>query len=137
MNSETAHVFMNVFFVLGDILPFSSARLEASHSEQHQCVKGLPEHLHRRAQHAVQQAVRSLQVLPVPASEDRVEEQRVSGSLPHSGPGPVRRQGSGEAYDGHRVHRYCHTQRGGQSAREDLRISGDSDSTFTKRSQIC
>lgn len=43
---------------------------KASHSKQHQCVEGLPEHLHWRAQHTLQQAVCPLEVVPVSAPED-------------------------------------------------------------------
>lgn len=41
---------------------------QAPHSEQHQHVQGISEHLHRRDQHPVQQAVCALQVISVPAA---------------------------------------------------------------------
>lgn len=101
-----------------------SVSLKASHPQQHQRVQGLPEHLHRRAQHALQQAVRALQVVAVPPPQDGVEEQRVPGPLQDPGPGFVRCQGPGEAHHGHRVHRHRHPQRGGQPQGEDLRVAG-------------
>lgn len=59
--------------------------LQASHLEQHQHVEVLSEHSDGGAERAVQQTVRPFQVLSVPQNENRVEVQRVPGSLSYSG----------------------------------------------------
>lgn len=61
---------VELLFILFSHSNINLLHFKAPHSKQHQCVEGLPEHLHRRAQHAVQQAVCPLQVVPVPTLED-------------------------------------------------------------------
>lgn len=75
--------------------PSACRRVQAAHPEQHQHLQVLPEHGHRRAERALQQAVRALQVLAVPQDEDRVEVQRVPGPVPHPGEGAVWRRAGG------------------------------------------
>ena len=72
-------------FSLPCVLPVGARRPQASHPEQHQHLQVLPEHRHRGAERALQQAVRPLQVVAVPEDEDRVEVQRVPGPVPDSG----------------------------------------------------
>ena len=72
-------------FSLPCVLPVGVRRQQASHPEQHQHLQVLPEHRHRGAERALQQAVCPLQVVAVPEDEDRVEVQRVPGPVPDSG----------------------------------------------------
>ena len=67
------------------VSPSARRRLQASHPEQHQCLQVVSEHRHRGAERTLQQAVRPLQVVPVPQDENRVEVQCVPGPVSDSG----------------------------------------------------
>ncbi len=97
---------------------------QASYSEQHEYVQSLSEHIYRRDQHPIQQAVCSFQIFSISSVEDRVEEQCVPGPFSHSRTGSVRSKRPWKTHHGHWVHWHHNSQRGCKSQREDLRGAG-------------